>query len=946
VPGRAYPHLLEREAELSELRAVIDGAREGAGQVAVVEGAAGAGKSALVAAATVYAAQAGLRVLSASGSELERAFAFGAVRQLLEPVLTAAPAAERERLLAGAAAPAEWVIALGVEGDVSRARAEAGFAVLHAIYWLATNAALEAPLLIAVDDLHWVDEPSLRSLAYLARRIADLPIALLAALRPAEPGAPAELLDELRTLPAVVMIAPRPLSRASVSEVVRAQLPAADEELCAAFHAASAGNPLYVRELLRSAAADGLLDDPGAAARVREASVPSLGERVVRRVARAAPEARALAIAMAVLGDGQSLQIAAGLAGLDGDTAAAVAHRLARIEVLAGEDPFAFVHPVVRRSVYDELSVTERHAAHAQAARMLREAGASAEAIAAHLSVLSPAGSDGVAATLLEAAQAALSRAAPDAAIAPLRRALEEEAAQPSRATLLFELGQAEMLVRDPAAAGHLEQALELAEEPRLRARTAVTLTELLCAAGQWQAALGVMAAAKRELGERDRELVVELEAVRAMTMAYDPKLVEDFDVERARFAELSAGDSWAAHALAALLAAVAAHRCEGSEKVLLMADRGLASGRLLGERGAGAWASAQVLWALVAIDEYERALSMAEHVAAEGRRSGSLLGVLTGTGYRGAIHARKGDLAAAETELRTILDVTAQSGMSLWLATAFHLFQDALVERPGLDDVAALAEKLELEPEFLATMGGAMLLEARGRMRLARRDRDRGLEDLRACAATYAPLRIGPTHSPWRSALALALPREEQATARELVAEELELARASGLARPQGVALRAAGMLEGGDRGIELLRQSASRLERSSARLEHARSLVELGAALRRRHQRAQARQQLTAGMELAHRCGAQRLAARADEELHAAGAKPRRLVQSGTDALTASELRVARLAAEGYSNLEIAQELYLSPKTVETHLSHAYAKLGLSGQGSRARLAQALTV
>jgi DNA-binding CsgD family transcriptional regulator len=141
------------------------------------------------------------------------------------------------------------------------------------------------------------------------------------------------------------------------------------------------------------------------------------------------------------------------------------------------------------------------------------------------------------------------------------------------------------------------------------------------------------------------------------------------------------------------------------------------------------------------------------------------------------------------------------------------------------------------------------------------------------------------------------------------------------------------------------LLRQSVSLLESSEARLEHARSLVELGGALRRLQQRAEAREHLAAGMDLAFRCGASRLVVRALDELRASGAKPRRAALSGVDSLTASELRVGLLAARGRSNAEIAQELYVSLKTIETHLSHAYAKLGLSGQGARKQLAKAIS-
>lgn len=281
---------------------------------------------------------------------------------------------------------------------------------------------------------------------------------------------------------------------------------------------------------------------------------------------------------------------------------------------------------------------------------------------------------------------------------------------------------------------------------------------------------------------------------------------------------------------------------------------------------------------------------------------------------------------------------------MALWVVNAFHAFADAILERPQLADVAEKVDALKLDPVFRTTAGGAMLLEIRGRLALARRDRERGLDDLRACAETAGALRLGPTYSPWRAEFALALPDGEGERAAELIAEELSLARASGLSRPLGVALRYAGIHVGGAAGIELLRESEAKLATSPARLEHARSLVELGAALRRAQRRGEAREQLTAGMELAHRCGADRLVGRADDELHAAGGRPRRIARSGAEALTPSELRVALLATEGRSNVEIAQELFVSLKTVETHLSNAYAKLGLSGRGARGRLTEQL--
>jgi DNA-binding CsgD family transcriptional regulator len=926
--------ILEREAELAELRAAVSAVGSGGGQLIVIEGAAGTGKTSLLAAAIEHASTQGLSVLRASGSELEREFAFGAVRQLFEPPVVTASPVVRRRLLAGAAAPAGWVLAPAEDGHP-----DAVFVTVHAFYWLAANLATKAPLLIAVDDLHWVDEASARSLAYLARRLSDVPIVVVVTLRPDEPGTPGEAVDELRAQAGAVRIVLRPLTSAGAALVVRARLPNAVDDLCDAFYAASAGNPLYLEELIRAVAASGLQS----AAAVREASVPSLGERVMRRVTRVAAAAPALAGAMAVLGDRSPLSLAAAIAGLDVLTASRLARRLVRIELLAGEDPFAFVHPLVRRSVYETFTRAERDAAHVAAASLLNAARAPVQAVAFHLAAVQPASSQATAVTLLAAAEESLARAAPEAAVRWLRRALAEQAQRPERGTLLFRLGEAEMAVRDPAALEHLRDALALASDDAQYARVALTLAEVLVTIGRWESGIGLIKVTLNRVGDRHPGLAAELEAIRAVTLVYDPLLTEDFDRDLERLRSLARGDEWPARALAALLAAVAAERDGDVARVVALAEHSLDGERLL-ERNAGGWASAQVLHALVNVDELERAIAACERIEAAGRRSGSLVGLLTGASYRGYIHARRGDLADAEAVLRPQLAIATQSGMGLWVTTIFFLLADVLLERPSLDDVARDVETYQLEPKFMATAGGAMLLEVRGRLRRQRGDRTGALADLRRCAETNARVCPSPCYSPWRSELALALPAAEDDFARALIEEELTLARATGLARPTGIALRAAGLRSGGEARADLLRESVEVLRKCGARLERARSLVELGAALRRLNHRIEARGPLAEGMDLARRCGAGRLVARARDELLAAGARPRRAALDGVEALTASELRVARLAALGLPNEAIAQELYVSRKTVETHLSHAYVKLGLSGQGAREDLRHAL--
>ena len=657
-------------------------ATAGRGGLVMVESAAGNGKSTLLAATAEEAAARGLRVLRARGSELERGLAFGVVRQLFETVVTTAPPARRAELLAGAAAPAERVLALDSVRDAPVAAADSGFAALHGIYWLVTNLAQAKPMLLVVDDLHWVDPSSVHALAYLTRRITDLPVALVVALRPDEPATPVALVDALRAEPEAVQITLRALGPPSVASIVRAAIPGADDALCAACFSATSGNPLYLRELLRTIAGE---RRKATASMVDHAAVPTLGDGVIWRIARIGPEAVALARAMAVL-DGGRLADAAVLAGLGEPVAAALAALMRRIEVLAQVDPAVFVHPLVRRSVYETLSVTERDAAHAAAARRLRDTGASPEAVAAHLAAVRPVGQAHVVASLREAARDAMRHAAPETAIRWLERALDEAAPRPPRGELLHELGGVEVAIRSPAAIGHLQEALELTAEPGPRARISFELTEILVAAGQNETAMAAVSGALARPGDLDPGLAADLEAARAGLQAYDPRLVGAFDVDRERLRRLARGDSWGARALAALIGCVAVLRGEDLAGARRLIEHALSDGGLFADHDAGGWASAQVLMALISMDANDRAAEAVEDLAAYARRSGALIGTLTAMGYRGWLSARRGDLVAAEADLRTTLDVCVQNGMPMLFAGATMFLQDAVLERPSLE--------------------------------------------------------------------------------------------------------------------------------------------------------------------------------------------------------------------------------------------------------------------
>ena len=211
--------------------------------------------------------------------------------------------------------------------------------------------------------------------------------------------------------------------------------------------------------------------------------------------------------------------------------------------------------------------------------------------------------------------------------------------------------------------------------------------------------------------------------------------------------------------------------------------------------------------------------------------------------------------------------------------------------------------------------------------------------------AAGDVALAIGstcPGYLPWRSAAALAhCALGDRDAALRLAEEEVALARAFGADRTLGVALCGAGVVAGGQAGEALLRESVACQERAGAALERARALAELGALLRRGNRRVEARALLREALDVAHRAGAAPLADRAETELRATGARPRRAVLTGVTALTASERRVAELAADGLTNREIAQARFVTMRTVEGHLTSVFAKLDVR---SRVELPDAL--
>ncbi|MBI5104058.1 MAG: AAA family ATPase, partial [Solirubrobacterales bacterium] len=498
--------LLERDRELAALERLVADAEQGRGHVALIEGPAGIGKTRLLAAARELAAGR-MTVLAARCSELERDYSFGAVRQLLE---AAAREASPERLLAGAAAPAA-----GVLGAPGADEPEGSFAVLHGLYWATLNLAEERPVLLALDDLQWSDAPSLRFVAYLARRLEGAPVLVAATVRTTDPGTDPGLLAEVAADPSTVAVRPGPLGEAAVAELVRERLgEGADPAFCSACLQATGGNPLLLLQLLSALQDDGVAPTAAGAAAVREIGPRAVSRTVLLRLSRLAGDAVAVARAVAVLGPSARVPEVAALAGLGEDAVARAVRELARADLLRAEAPLGFVHPLVRDAVYGDLLPGERELQHGRAAEVLVAAGAGEEEIAAQL-VHAPRRGDGATVSLLRsAARDAWRRGAPDSAVTYLARALAEPPPEDARPGVLLELGTAEGEMDAPAAAEHLGEAYEQLADPRARATAAFPLTQSLMFTGR--AAEGG-ALARRTLAELPAELADERQMIEAM---------------------------------------------------------------------------------------------------------------------------------------------------------------------------------------------------------------------------------------------------------------------------------------------------------------------------------------------------------------------------------------------------------------------------------------------
>ena len=617
----------------------------------------------------------------------------------------------------------------------------------------------------------------------------------------------------------------------------------------------------------------------------------------------------------------------------DADVEAAIAALVAAGVVEPG-GTFRFAHPILRTAIYGDLSPAERERLHRVAATILRERGAPAGQVAAQVMYTEPAADPDAVALLREAARDALALGDATGAAALLARALDEPPAEGDREAVLLELGQALARAGAPEAIEPLTEIVERGEDAAAIAAAAIELSGMLFFGGRAAEGAAILHRAQERIPARDparEQLEVTLLGI------YYTSSSAQSEAKAAIIDRQKPGPTARGALPAATLATLAMDEMVNVGSAATagdLAERALAAGLPVDPHHA--WAGLALVVLAVA-DRLDAARRGADEILAEARERGAALTVATVLAHRALIDVRRGDLISAEADTQAAIELASDLvGSEFVFVLAVPAAVLAGLDRDATPDSLRRILDSTGVREGTEFMARGLMRYASGVLRAAAGNHEAAIDELRGCELDH-PMFGGenPAWVPWRSAAALSLAelgRNDEA--RELAADELRRARSFGAPRAIGIALRAQALVGPPAERSETLSAALAVLESSPARLEHARVLVDLGATLRAAGQRTAAREPLLDGLALAARCGALALERRARAELAAIGVRPRTTERSGEDSLTPSERRVAELAATGDTNREIAQTLFVTEKTVETHLGRAFRKLDISSR------------
>jgi DNA-binding CsgD family transcriptional regulator len=898
--------LLHRDRELAAAKYTLGRLSGGSPAVVMIEGGRGAGKSTLLQAVLTLGPEPAV-TLRARCHAAEHDFAFGVVRQLLEPI------ADEDR------APD------GTEHDI-----------LRGYYLLIRTIATRQPVIIAIDDLQHADSQSARWCSYLARRLDGLPVALVLAVdsgdNPAE-GAVRELRRELSALMYTSQLRVGPLDATDAAELMAGifgQRP--DPRFTAHCQALACGNPQTLKAIAARLSVAGLTpsaDNPAAVA----GAARTLAEVVLDWVWHSDPLAVDVIEQFAV-SPTASLETAAMLLGVGQDIATAARATFRRYGLLSARLPDQFAHPAMRSAIVDRLSPRALSDMHLRAATLLSRIGASAITVAEHIMSVGTLGERWAQQILRQAAADAAADGDWHAAGRYLSRLLLELNDRAEVLPVLAELGAVEYHGDLQASVQRLHAVADQPVPEPARsavlaafAEPAVTL-ESAAAADRFRraaASLAVTAGA-------DREAQLRLAAQVLLSG-------RDAGVRSAARRLREGGEDVAARQLLAVRALSVAGQGCGRGRSVGLARRGVGADPARGthpQPSTGALAALALAWA----GEFGLAADACAHALDRARSQRSLPTEALALLVQAEIAYRRGDLGAAAADLRLARPLCEQAGAGSLGAAAVAMLARVLLARGEHDAIPVRAGEFDPKADshvFIA----AVQQEARGMVAAIHGDHRQALRLYLDCGRLLTANGLpNPACSAWRSRAVVTLVGLGRVReARTLGDSEVELARTWGAPGPLGRALTAAAVTRELPERLELLGQAVAVLDGTECRLDLARTLIRLGRAQLEGGDNRAARTALTSGLELAVSCEAQRLADSARQALHAAGGRAAEC--TGQTVLTASERRVAELVMQGLGNQEVAGQLSISKRTVDTHLGRIYRKLGISG---RNRLREAL--
>jgi len=903
--------LFGRDREREVCDRLLDGAVRGSGGVLVVQGEPGVGKTALL----EYAIKAGrrFRVARTVGVESDMELAFAALQQLCSrflELLDRLPPPQRD--------------ALEVAFGLTAGRAPDPFLVGLAVLGLLAEAAEEQPLFCVVDDAQWLDSASARALAFAARRLLAERIAVMVATR--------ELGDALAGLPELHL---EPLGRRDSRALLESVLPApVDDPVLERIVAETRGNPLALLELPRGLTAAQLAGGFGFPATTPLAA--SIVEGYTRQLARLPYDARRLLLVAAAdpVGDPALVSRAAERLGIPQGAAQTVESE----DLLTLSPRVAFRHPLVRSAVYGAAGLKERREVH-QALAAATDPEVDPDRRAWHRAQAVSAPDEEVAAELERSAARAQARGGFAAAAAFLDRSVALTPEPSRRAQRALAAAQTKF------QAGALDDALALlntaelgaAVDEHLGPQVHLLRAQITFAAKRGSDATPLLLAAARELAAAQPSLTraTYLEALSAATFA--GRLARDGGVVRVSEAALAGPPLPEAPGPSdLLLQGLAVQFTEGYPTGAPLLKQALSAFRreavLPPDEARWLWFASWV--ALFMWDDATWAVLSTRQLELV-RQTGALSAlpfVLTNASSVYAFLGELGTAASLEEELRAAIEATGIAGMPYGRLSLAALrgreseFSELI--RTAVSEAETRGEGLALTvTEFLS----GVLYNGLGRY-------DDALAAVLPAERFY---REGPAIWTLTELIEAAVRSGQVGRARDAFERVRETTSAAGTDWALGIEARSRALLTDGAAAEDLYREAIDRLRRTSIRVQLARTHLLYGEWLRRERRRLDAREQLRTAHELFREFGVEAFAERARIELQATGERARKRTVDTLDRLTPQEAQIARLAAQGETNREIAARLFISASTVEYHLRKAFRKLDVK---SRTQLAYRL--